>query len=526
MYPDYFSLSIIVKLNAIFIGNTFIFATHAIIGVEKSIRETNRREPPPTVALAATLGATDGSVFVFRNLSGPVLSRIAEPAKISHGRFVSSLSNHIKFHGAHNHDVSKVPPKSAQGLGRVVFRESVSESLRSTSAPTRSSSSLSRTRTKASKTLKLTILIAARRKGYNLPADTTLLDLRKMIEKDFRVDRSDQILMLKGDILNRNDTRLDLLGVNHEDTITLHASGFIIRVRIPLRPSIILRKVSSATSIREIKERLEDATGIVLQQQRIKYLEDKDLQNTSRLQDYNILSGSILVLHLWKEFAPIYRAVKLKEVGNTVWFVKNQIESKPKALMSDVTAEAYQLAHGIDRAVGEYRPPSRLGWAALFLAAFYGETDIALKLMQMREEPGSFAPVSHGSLQHMGTGKTPTHCAAQNGHLECLNAMLKAGAGFENVDNKGRSPEVLAKQRGNFTCAEALSLARWIKRVRGKDEANDEEKVLYGPFHTFEVSFGSTVPPGSSQMVHTMNNLVRACPFARPPSSFHAHFLY
>ena len=76
-------------------------------------------------------------------------------------------------------------------------------------------------------------------------------------------------------------------------------------------------------------------------------------------------------------------------------------------------------------------------------------------------------------------------------------------------DNAGCTPEALAKRGNHYECAEALALATWqyaMGRWKSKFEeefgagADPVQLPMYGPFHTFEIAFGRTVPAGSSNL--------------------------
>ena len=54
---------------------------------------------------------------------------------------------------------------------------------------------------------------------------------------------------------------------------------------------------------------------------------------------------------------------------------------------------------------------------------------------------------------------TPIMAAAQNGHLECVNALIIAGADVNHVDNDGDTPTILATRNGHHECLNVLITA-------------------------------------------------------------------
>lgn len=54
-------------------------------------------------------------------------------------------------------------------------------------------------------------------------------------------------------------------------------------------------------------------------------------------------------------------------------------------------------------------------------------------------------------------GVTALHLAAENGHLDCVNALIQAGADVNSERNDGMTPYLLAAQNGHDDCAKALT---------------------------------------------------------------------
>ena len=55
-------------------------------------------------------------------------------------------------------------------------------------------------------------------------------------------------------------------------------------------------------------------------------------------------------------------------------------------------------------------------------------------------------------------GITPMHQAASEGHVQCLKALMEAGAKIDGVDHRGHTPMDLAKLWGHRKCARSVLL--------------------------------------------------------------------
>ena len=78
--------------------------------------------------------------------------------------------------------------------------------------------------------------------------------------------------------------------------------------------------------------------------------------------------------------------------------------------------------------------------------------------------------------QELGTGRTPIHAAAYQGHKDAVTEMLDAGSNFLIKDRDGMTAEFLAKRRNKFECAEALSVANWTYTMESYRKSLQEAK--------------------------------------------------
>ena len=74
-----------------------------------------------------------------------------------------------------------------------------------------------------------------------------------------------------------------------------------VKVRHKAKPLQIHDALLSWT-VRDLKFRIEELTGVVVRQQRLRYLEDVDLENTLALMDYDIVANAMLEMHLWSDW--------------------------------------------------------------------------------------------------------------------------------------------------------------------------------------------------------------------------------
>lgn len=74
-------------------------------------------------------------------------------------------------------------------------------------------------------------------------------------------------------------------------------------------------------------------------------------------------------------------------------------------------------------------------------------------------------------------GFTPVHQAASEGHMKCLEALIKAGAQIDSVDNNGYTPMTLAQIWGHRHCARILANQQWyIEKEKELEEKLEQEK--------------------------------------------------
>eukprot|EP00118_Oscarella_pearsei_P007482 m.36917 g.36917 ORF g.36917 m.36917 type:complete len:439 (+) comp32306_c0_seq7:96-1412(+) len=73
--------------------------------------------------------------------------------------------------------------------------------------------------------------------------------------------------------------------------------------------------------------------------------------------------------------------------------------------------------------------------------------------------------------------QTPLHLASREGHLECLEMLLRSGANFNAVDSLNHSPLDTAKLWGKRECARSLTAYQWAQRKNEKSKEDARKQV-------------------------------------------------
>ena len=76
-------------------------------------------------------------------------------------------------------------------------------------------------------------------------------------------------------------------------------------------------------------------------------------------------------------------------------------------------------------------------------------------------------------------GITPVHQAASEGHVKCLQELIKSGATINAVDGNGHTPMSLARVWGQRECARILANQQWYldKQQYLKEKLEREQKA-------------------------------------------------
>lgn len=79
-------------------------------------------------------------------------------------------------------------------------------------------------------------------------------------------------------------------------------------------------------------------------------------------------------------------------------------------------------------------------------------------------------------------GITPVHQAASEGHVKCLQELIKSGAAIDTVDGNGHTPLSIARVWGHRECARILGNQQWYldkqKELTERLQKEQESKQL------------------------------------------------
>ena len=89
-------------------------------------------------------------------------------------------------------------------------------------------------------------------------------------------------------------------------------------------------------------------------------------------------------------------------------------------------------------------------------------------------------------LRPTHSGITPVHQAASEGHVKCLQELIKCGAIINSVDGNGHTPMSLARVWGHRECARILANQQWYldkqqylnERLQKEQEAKQLEEEM------------------------------------------------
>lgn len=79
-------------------------------------------------------------------------------------------------------------------------------------------------------------------------------------------------------------------------------------------------------------------------------------------------------------------------------------------------------------------------------------------------------------------GITPVHQSASEGHVKCLQELIKSGAAIDTVDGNGHTPLSIARVWGHRECARILANQQWYldkqKELNERLQKEQESKQL------------------------------------------------
>eukprot|EP01043_Picozoa_sp_COSAG02_P002792 COSAG02_NODE_66_length_42609_cov_95.996848_15_plen_1632_part_00 len=138
------------------------------------------------------------------------------------------------------------------------------------------------------------------------------------------------------------------------------------------------------------------------------------------------------------------RQIRMQKAEQHCTEATQQVQRTAKQL-----ADADKVVSAALQYLGEYLNFAVDGVTVLHIAADRGDMPLLLMLLQTDSLDVDKAKVS---------GATALHCAAANGHLEAVQALLDAGAQLDVLDGSGRSASDRARQSGLAEAGEVETL--------------------------------------------------------------------
>eukprot|EP00047_Mylnosiga_fluctuans_P012410 m.25880 g.25880 ORF g.25880 m.25880 type:complete len:347 (-) comp4218_c0_seq1:136-1176(-) len=264
--------------------------------------------------------------------------------------------------------------------------------------------------------------------------------LQDFLEDRMKILKSLQHVYFKDAELQPGDSKPFLThAISDGDELHVVEESVVLVFRMPQGRTAQFRGIHLTDTISALKCRIEEQAGIPVGQQRIRYLEDSDLRDDMCLYDAGVVPGAALEVHLWPDWAGVLEAVRKSDTARLAKLLPN--------------------------------PADQGALDALFVAAFDGLAPLCRFLVAMGVNPARRSP--------RGTGRTPIHAAAGQGHIRCLQEMVSPRVAFYAPDARGVTAEMWAKQNGHGACADLLAMARWdLRTARQAAERTASETKL------------------------------------------------
>ncbi|XP_041080259.1 ankyrin repeat domain-containing protein 60-like [Polyodon spathula] len=231
--------------------------------------------------------------------------------------------------------------------------------------------------------------------------------------------------------------------------------------------SFEIPRCCAQTPIGELKDALEMVAGIPSTLQRLSYLDEGDLPNSSTVCFNDIVPGGVITLRVW-HYDGWLRLVKAAVEGDV---------EKLKALGVTAADSSFSTPNSSRMsAVQRAAWVSRRASCALYISAHRGHHRAVCFLLQ------------HGADVRFKTplGLTALHVAAAWGHSQCVDELLKHGADIFSEDQQGATAMDYAARHGQKTSVRQLHMFKWkLRSCAGKtkslpdtEECSENQKIL------------------------------------------------
>uniref|UniRef100_A0A8C5QFH0 Ubiquitin-like domain-containing protein n=2 Tax=Leptobrachium leishanense TaxID=445787 RepID=A0A8C5QFH0_9ANUR len=267
---------------------------------------------------------------------------------------------------------------------------------------------------------------------------------------------------------------------------------YSVRVRLRETGEIFsLSRCGGHTQVAELKRRLELVAGIPVHLQRLSYIDEGDMPDTSTFKRNGIIPGGTISLRIWTHdgYSDLVKAAaegnltQLKCLGIT----RDSSYNTPNSLRLSTEQKQEWIA-------------SRAA-VVLFIAAHRGHLGVVRFLLKNGANVLAKTPLGNSAL----------HVAAAKGNCDCITELLAHGAQTEDTNNDGVTALELARIWGQKTGARQLFLFQWKERastVKVKPHLDPSELFAHQKFDSKLKSWRC-----GSQAKRYMANLVKHTEF-------------
>ncbi|XP_018412098.1 PREDICTED: ankyrin repeat domain-containing protein 60 [Nanorana parkeri] len=229
-------------------------------------------------------------------------------------------------------------------------------------------------------------------------------------------------------------------------TITPRDSHFSIKVRLQeTRERFSVPGCSHHMKMAELKEKLELVAGIPIHLQRLSYIDEGDMPDSSTFKFNAIIHGGTVCLSIWSRegWSDLVKAAaggnlaELKCLGVTTgcsYNTENSLRFSVKQRDEWIAARAS---------------------VALYIAAHRGYLDIISFLLKNGADV----------LAKTKLGNSPLHVASAMGKCDCVDELLANGAKTQDVNENGHTALGLAKLWGQKKVERHLFQFQWRERA-------------------------------------------------------------
>ncbi|KAK3596887.1 hypothetical protein CHS0354_029074 [Potamilus streckersoni] len=273
--------------------------------------------------------------------------------------------------------------------------------------------------------------------------------------------------------MSKPKPRIKSRGQTEKDKTT-----FNIFVRLFTDEKFPLKNISGDMKIRELKEYMEFATGIPFNMQRISYLDDGDLLDSSDVRSNDIVPGATLQLRVWPMWKELIEAAASNDID---WVFKLGVTQPTdyRTPHSDYMTKRARKIWLEERA-----------FLALFIAAHRGHIKLVKKLIDSGADVNASTQL----------GRTALHVAAAQGRGHIVDLLLERGADIDAEDEKGESALSIAAKFGHKTCERHLFLFRWQERAKRTKPSEEPKRMAH---QYFDSKFPVWIKGGQCQLYFT-----------------------